>query len=346
MRLHGSRRSSIRVERLNRHGDELGVLRGVGGGSLDWNNNRTIRGIGSLMVRHVEDIDWLQTRLKIVAVINDVEYPLGIYIPIVPETQYRGVGQMWEVQLRDRLHALAEGDVGTGYTIAAGTNITTLVKQQILAANEPLGAVTETTATLRGNVTMEPGATRLQVINTALEAANYFSLWADHDGQYRIEPYVDPQSRPIVHDFVDGKNAIHKSTFTARTNLFELKNKITCISRSSGDEPALWATAEITDPNNPLSITNIGERATTEEGVEIANQAAMNAHTQRRLREISDENTTITIEHAGIPHLQLNDAVRFKSADIDGRFVVQSMRMDLSRPSHMTQTTLRQVKNA
>ena len=339
MSLTGARRVRVWAELLNASGQTLGTLAGFRGDTMTLNREATIRGQATVTVREsTQEIDWLTDRIGLRIDIDDATYEAGVYLPTAPDAQH-GMGVTRQVQLLDRTHTLDRDDVGVGYSLPTGTGIVSAVVAQIQAAGEAVGAVTQSDKELRGDIVWEPETTRLRVVNDLLDAGGFFAIWTDPTGQFRIEPYMEPQQRGITWEFEAGRNCIHSPEWTRTQDLAGIRNIVTCISRSSGDEPALVSSASITDPTHPYNVTRIGPRATTETGIEVADQATLDAYATRRLRELSSATVTVEIEHAWLPGLKPNDAVMF-----DGkRHVVQSMRTDLSRPSLLTRTSLQEV---
>lgn len=343
MSIAGSRSTRVYAELLDQSNARIGELHGFRGGKIERNRDATIKGKGTISVRETtQDVDWLTTRIMPHVVINGEDTPLGIYLAVSPDEDLSGVGAGRDVQLLDRTHVLQSDDTRGGLTLPAGTVITTAIISQIVATGENPGAINTSDKTLRGDMVIAAEDSRLDAINALADAGGFFSIWCDNRGQFRLEPYRPPQERGVAWEFVDGKTATHRAT-SRSTNIFDIKNSVTCISRSSGDEVALVSTATLTDPGSPYRVARIGVRATTETGIEITDQATLDAYTRRRLAELSSESVTVTIDHAGLPDLMPNDVVHYRSDHIQGLFVVQSTTMDLSRPSLMSTTKLQKV---
>jgi hypothetical protein len=342
--------TSYRCELLDKDEAPKGTLTGVTGGSLSYSVASTIKSQGNLRITYLPTtVDLLNDRVKVIITVNGADHPLGVFKMVVPETGYTTSGNEWDVELLDKLAILDEVSIPGIYTLPADTNIIAKVKELIEAAGETAVAITESDATLRGNVTWEEGTSRLRIINDLLEAANYFSLWCDGEGRYQATPHTDAQYRPLTHQFVDGANCRYSPTFTRSQDIWKIPNRFIAISRASEDEPAIIGIATNENPESKFSFQARGRWIDeVSSDVELADQAAADAYAARRLQEVSSAVATVTISHEWTP-LLLNDAVRFARLPvperhrIDARHVVQRMEVSLESAAFLTSTTLREV---
>ncbi len=343
-------RTSYRCELMSRTEAPLGLLEGASGVALAFSVASTIKSSGQVTVtRAGQQIDLLNDRIKIVATVDGVDHPLGVFLFQVPESSYQQVRIEGVFELQDKLSALDASTIPGIFSLAAGSNVIAKVKELIEGAGESAVSITPSAATLRGNATWDVGTSRLRIINDLLDAANYFSLWCDGEGRYQATPYVDAQNRPLAAVLEDGKTAIYSPNFVHRKDVWKIPNRFIAVSRSGEDEPAIIGIATNENPDSPFSYQSRGRWIDDQEqDLVFADQAAANAYAQRRLQEVSSASSTIEIEHAFLP-LQLNDAVYFsrqlvrESMRLAGRYVVQRMEVNLSTPAFLTKTTLREV---
>lgn len=345
--LTGNRSSRVRVDVLTRLEAPKGTLAGEIGGSVDYTTHAAVKGGGRLSVVDVgQVVDWLNDRVRPVLIVEGIgETPLGVFMAAEAPEAWGGTGRTVTVGLVDKLSILDQDAVDTTYALAAGQVITTAVATLISSTGETNMAITPSPAVLSGPLVWDPGTTKLQIVNDLLAAANYFSLFCDGTGQYRAEPYVRPAARAIVAELVDGPTAMYLPALTRDVDIYAIPNKFIAVGVGDSVTPALVSTATNEDPSSPYSFPSRGRWIVrTDTGVEAANQSTLDAYAQRRLIELTSPTSSVEIEHAYVPGLAINDAVRFRRvpAGIDARHVVSRTETPLD-PTALVKTTLTQV---
>lgn len=325
--------------RLDLHtpdGLNLGELSGVEpGGTLTWNRHVQIRGGGRLRVRSHHEWD----RVRVAPWYcrqGRADEPLGLFIarPISQTIDPAG-RPVTDIALFDRTLVLAEYATTGAYTVDAGRKITDVVAEVIAATGEDPGSITETEEVTRTEMVWEPGTTGLRIVNDLLEAANYFSIWCDARGQFRVEPYQAPASRPVRHRFRPGPKALHLPEESWDLPA-QAANRVVAISPGSHDEEAMVAVAE--RAHGPGSFAEVGRWITrVEDHLEAATQAILQEHADRLLREELAASGKVQRKAAFLP-LALNDVVL---AD-EGREVVEEITVTLT-PGELMTITSREV---
>src|SRR5690606_35361928 len=129
--------TKIEVELLSRTGALIGTLDGVSGGSIEYVNNRTVKGGGTLdVVDRNQDIDWLNVRLRPCMYINQYKWSLGVFLPSTPKENWTSEGRRWTVELLDKTSILDQDAATTSYSLPAGTNVINTVRDLILSSGE------------------------------------------------------------------------------------------------------------------------------------------------------------------------------------------------------------------
>lgn len=345
--LTGPREESWRYDILNLNNHRLGTLDEVTSASFEFSTFTTIRSSGQLESK-AKGIDWMKVRIQPWYTArgggHELSWPIGIFIPAAPGTQYSGEGASQSIELYDKLQILVDDKVESTFSVAAGTNVTTQIKGLLSAAGEVKDAVTPSDAELRTSMVWEADTTKLQVINDLLAAINYFSLWVDGYGVFHGTPYIEPAARGIAWSFKDDSNSIYSPNFFNDRDDFSVPNKVQLVSTSDGETPALTAEATNEDPNSRYSYNQRGRWITmTELDVEAASQFTLNTLAQRRLIELSNVSSTFDISHALLP-LELNSAVEFirDTEDIRTTAVVQKMSFSTG-VGEQVKTTIREV---
>lgn len=344
--LTGNRSTRFYLEILDEEDAPLLRLNGVKDGNLDWLSNAVVKGGGSLTVQDVDqEIDWLTARLRPVMAIEGLpSQPLGIFLPAeAPEIW--GNGRSWSVKLLDKTTILDQDSVAASYSLAAGTVVTTAVVSLITSAGITNYAVTPSADTLLGAMLWNAGTSKLRIINDLLASINYFSLFANFDGQVIAQPYILPAERPLIYEFIDGGNCIYDPNFVRDRDVWSIPNRVTIVGVGDGTTEALTSTIDNTDASSPYSITNRGRVIGYQEtGVEASDQDVLDAYARKRLVELTSPTASVGIYHAPVPGLAVNQAVRFRRqpAGIDARHVVSRTSIVLKGKA-LAASTLRQV---
>lgn len=342
-----NRASRVRVELLTAAEAPAGTLDGVTGGSVLYTSANSVHGSASISVTdNGQAVDWLTARVRPVVTVDGYgDTALGVFLVSEAPESWDDTGRTWAVKLLDKATILDQDSVDAAYTLDAGTVVTDAVVTLISSTGEANTAVTPSAATLVGPLVWPAGTTKLQIVNDLLSVINYFSLYCNGDGQYRGDPYTVPAARPAVWDFLDGENCIYLPGLTKDVDLFAIPNTVIAIGQGDGTTAALVSTATNDDPTSPYSTVSRGRTITTVyTGVEAADQPTLDAYALRQLIALTTPTASIDIQHAFVPGLAFNGAVRFRRtpAGIDARHVVSKTETSLD-PTALTKTTLTEV---
>jgi hypothetical protein len=345
--LTGNRNTKYYLDILDDNDVWISRLDGVTDGSLDFVANAMVKGGGSLTVRDVsQSVDWLNQRFRPTMAIQGLpEQPLGVFV-VSEAPESWDSGRSWAVKLLDKSSILDQDIITTTYTVAAGSVITdaiiTIIDGVGLTRN-----IVASSKTLVGSMVWLPGTSKLRIINDLLGVLNYFSLYMAYDGTLIGEPYVLPQSRPIAYEFLDGVNAIYQASFNRDYDIWKIPNRVVITGQGDGTTAALTSSIDNTSTSSPYSIANRGRViGYTEEGVEAADQATLDAYARRRLNELTTPTSGVEIAHAPLPGLAVNNVVRFRRAlaGIDATHTVSKTTITLKGDA-LAVSTLREVVN-
>jgi len=330
------------VDLLTRDEKPLGRLRGCKGGQVEQNVNRPITGGGSLEVRDVgQGVDWLDARVRVWWSVAGVDpWPVGTFVCSAPTAAHTATGRSWSVEILDKNHILSEDAVPAAYTVAAGANVAAAVRAVIASAGEPATAITDSPETLANAMVWPAGTSKLTIVNDLLDAINYFAIRCDGWGTYTAGPYQAPAQRPVVRDFVRGRDAVHLPTFTVDEDT-TVPNRVILTTTGSGTEEALVSVASNMDPTSRYSYPSRGRWITHTEEVEATSQQVLDDLAIRKLDARSVVSKTIEITNAPVP-LSVNDVVRFTSGPEDVVAATQAFTQALAVGATM-KTTIRQV---
>ena len=318
-------------------------LDGVTGARVEHNVNAQIRGGLSLSMRDTgQDIDWASVRFRPWVRVNDLTWPLGVFLPASPSLSHDEYGRAWEVPCLDKTSILDQDVVTTSYSVPVGTVVTERVDEIIRMAGESGASITPSDLTTRSPMVWEAGTTLLRIVNDLLESINYFSVWADRRGAFRAEPYYRPQDRKVAATFASGEYAIHSPKWSRAQDIAGVPNRVVLIVEGDDENPGMTSTLDNLDPASPYSIPSRGRvvsRVYT--GVEAADQETLDALAARYLLNASTPSATLSVEHAQVP-LDGNDVVRFASDGVDTFAVVEGWQVDLD-PGALMGGTWREV---
>lgn len=335
---------------LDRSGAYLGPLQGVlqGSGSLTRSAAASVKASAQVSVVDTGQVtDWTQVRVRPVIEVNGESWPLGVFLPDVPEVKY-GDQQQVDVSLLDKTTILDGDAFGYSFGVQKGANVADAIRDIIETTGEPATGIEDSPDLLLTALESEPDDSKLAVVNLLLDAANCFSLHTDGDGNFRADPYLAPARRPVTHAFVDGAGArvvgLYRPEFTVTQDIGSVPNRVRAVSQSEEDTPALVATAEDTDPSSPFSFGRLGYwRTHVERDVKTTSQAALQAYAERRLVDLSSPQETVQIEHPPY-QVTINDVVSFRSDryGLDGLYTVQNQDWSLAFDG-MVNSKLRKV---
>lgn len=332
----GERVLSWRFDLLDRHNQYLGVLDGVEpDGNVSFTASASVKGSGELTVHDVDTPngprhwDWLNTRVRPVAHIEgiDRDFPMGIWLPSVPEEEWAAPGRTWKIELLDRVSILDQDiytDPATGNLFAsfpAGSNIITIIRAIISDTGESVEAILDNPdAVLKSDRTYDAGTTRLQIVNDLLDTANYFSIFMDYTGAFRCEKYIDPASRPVQYEavgpFVAGPTSIYSPEFTISRDIFTVPNRVAAVLQGDGETEGLTSVAVNIDPSSPFSQPNRG-RWITKVLTDVAemDQATLDEYVRKNLVSSTSVASSVPLTHAFMPELAVNQVVAIRNPD-------------------------------
>lgn len=330
--LIGGRITTYRFDLLDRDETPLGELASVApqGGYMEWHAYAAVKGGGSLpLIDRGVDIDFLNDRIKVTALLagpaadpTPVEVPLGIYLPAAPNEAWTGLGRRWDVELADKCSILDQTITTDlygnprSYVAPMGTNVIDRVRAIITSAGESIAAIEPSDVTLPNALVWEPDATILTILNDMLQAAGFFALSVDGQGQFRTAPFVALQDRPILYEssapLGDGPNSLRAPEWSRERDIYSIPNRYVAISQGDGEAEAMFAVAVNMNPNSPFSVPSRNRfitRVTT--GVEAVDLATLQSFAQRGLAQASSVTSGITTSHMFLPDMQAGSIVRF-----------------------------------
>lgn len=328
-----------RFELLDAEDRPLGTLDGVTGGSSEIVTQSALGGSAQLEMDHRgQELDWMSHRVQAIYSNGTEEWPVGTYLLNSPEEKHSDTTLSFDIGLLTKMNVISRDRLTARHSVPTGADIIPAVVDVLASTGEERFAVTESPLTLASGISWPAGTTKLRVINDLLQAAGYWSLWCDGGGLFRVEPYLNPESRPIAHRFEHGKDSLHLPDWSREQNLSDVPNRFLAIGVGDDENPPLIGVATNNDPASPFSVPTRGHvfSAEPEEGVEAATQEVIDQYAERRLRDLMNPVARLGVGHAMLP-LEPNDLVEFVPEDGVRRLAtVQRMSMTFDWDTDIT----------
>ncbi|WP_223171006.1 hypothetical protein [Microbacterium sp. NIBRBAC000506063] len=261
---------------------------------------------------------------------GNTEWPVGTFLLSSPKAVHTAFGARYEVGLLTKMNVIQEDAVEDRFSLPAGTPVIPTVVSLIHSTGETRIAVTDSSSVLTSALTWDAGNSKLAIINELLQSAGYWALWCDGGGQFRVEPYVDPASRPVSHVFEYGEASLYLPDWEHEQNHSSVPNRFVAIGEGDEENPPLVGVAVNEDPASPYSFQARGRWITAEpdEGVEAETQTVIDQYAARRLRDLMDPVSRLTVSHAML-QLEQNALVSFIPEDgVQRLATVQRMACD------------------
>lgn len=318
---------------LDRQDSPIGVLDGVTGGRCEIVAQSPLGGSGSITLdERGQGIDWLTDRVQATFVDGTDRWTVGTWKFASPkETHHAGGMITYEVGLLTKMNIIANDSTEAPFSLLPGDAVIPAVMGLLESSGQTRIALTPSDAVRSSEYTAEAGTSKLKIINELLTGIGYWALWCDGTGQFRVQPYVDPASRPIRRAFQHGDASIHLPDWAHEQNLADVPNRIILRTHGDKDTPALVGVAVNDNPDSPFSFANLGYWTGPEgETVEAESQQVIDQLAARKLADAMHPVSRIEVGHKPVP-LDPNDVVEFIPEDGVRRLAtVQRMTLDFT----------------
>lgn len=291
---------------------------------------------GSFYRDNFDGINFLTDRLRVVVIINGVEYPCGLFV--VTSEIYRKAGTLKVVDIEgySPLYLAQRKKIENRLYISAGTNYVTQINSLLMSAG--LTDIISTPASLTfasAREDWEIGTPYLTIINDLLGEINYNTAWVDLSGAVHINKYTAPTLASITQIYTAGKFSIIGDDYTMSSDIHSKCNVFKVICSNPDLSAPMVATAENNDPSIPFSTANIGRVLSVTTVNSTPNQTALQ-ETANNLRLKSLLSTqTIEFETAINPTHTSFDVLALDNDELSGIFEETEWSMVLSPAANM-----------
>ena len=237
----------------------------VDGSSVSLGVYRTIHRTAQLKISR--ELQWGSQRLRPYLLLSSDDttwyrWPLGVFLPSVPECQVGESPQVWDVACMDKLDVL-NTPYGSSYSLAVSSNVIDAVEALITAAGETSFAFEPSTAVtpaLRAYSIVDDWTT-LTIINDLLESIGFRALWVDANGTYRSGPYVAPESLPSMWTYsTDSETTTVAEERVSIRDYYNAANVVVGIRDTPEDDIPITGDGIYTATNQSDGLTSIDAR--------------------------------------------------------------------------------------
>ena len=135
---------------------------------------------------NIDGINWLSDRLRVVVILNGVEYPCGVFIITTAPKRKVGGLKLIDIEGYSPLYLAQRKKLETRLHIDAGANYVTQINNLLIASGISDITSTATSLTLAtAREDWEIGTPYLTIINQLLAEINYNSVWVNLNGTAR-----------------------------------------------------------------------------------------------------------------------------------------------------------------
>ena len=273
-----------------------------------------------------------------------LKYPLGVFI-INPSAALNNKSVYIDVEGYDLAQIANDVKLEDAAFYAAGTVYTSSVANRIGGLYENYDVTSNPSLTNPADVEYEIGDSEISVINSMLDAINYYPLYFDENGVARAEPYIYPEDREVELEYsADNKSVIFDGVRQA-TNLFQIPNRFIRYTDDSDHDP-LRSVVTVTDPSIPSSTVNRGRIITDIESVDdVATQVTLDNLTRRAAIAASQHTETLQFTTVNMPGHGYKTCLQFRceDMDIDAKFIETAWDMELIPGGQMQHTCVKAV---
>lgn len=328
---HTHRTTTYTYTLLNSDDEELYQLDGVTTASITLSASTRLRARGSMSLADLgQEIRWGSDRVRVDIQVStrfgEYSWPLGVFLLASPKKSYDEAGASWDVELLGKLVVLDEDKVDQTFSVPQGANVVDQVVALIRGAGEERIAATPSTAVTPSMLTWEAGTPKLTVINELLGSINYWALWVDGGGTFRVEPYTRPGERSPAWTFQAGETSIHLPEWDHDQDLASVPNRVVLVGHGSENTPALIGVAINENPKSPFSFQARDRWVTfSESGVEAADQATLDALAARKLIDLSTPTSTLSVSFLPVP-LVPNNVAKWQSQGYSAAATIKEIK--------------------
>lgn len=314
---------SVRIDVL-RNGSTLTELHPVSDPLIDCDSDAQIK--MSMTGEFLENslVNWLTDELVPVQVIDNVDYPVGVFPVGTVSRRIDENGQHTvRVEAYDRCMILNQTKTERILHFDKGKLYLNAIEELLTEAGIALVMKTPSSAAMQtAREDWQIGTPYLEIINTLLAEISYDPIWFDSRGFARLQPIKTPQASNINHRYGEIEDVkLLRRPCTIEVDFFDAPNVFVAICSNPDLKEPMVATAVNDNPMSSLSTFKRGRRIVKTYKVDnIPNQAALQSYADALCMNGMISAEISTISTANLPNHGVLDTVSIIHPDIDGIF--------------------------
>lgn len=245
------------------------------------------------------------------------EWPLGIYKLSSPSRSSTELSITRPIIAQDYLCSLLQNDkLGSRWTVSGGENYITgthgvLAVIQAMGIDTSSWSITSTTKTLPSTLDFDINTSRLDIVNTLLQAINYQPIRSAPDGKGIIEPFVLPENRATEDTLnCDVNSQVEASEVTEQTEIDSVANDI-ILSQANPDSNSITSEDSNSKVTSATSTVITGRRNVAFRELDAADQSTLDALAQRDLSLAANASKRIQLKTIPRPFHDNEDRIKF-----------------------------------
>ena len=309
----------------------LDTLTTVHNGTVELSSTDRLGGNATLTINEhlAEQINWQRDRVKITyrPLGEYTKWDLGVFLFTSPDYRRRLVSS-YEVELQTKMLILDEASTEGPWALPAGSNLIDACVELIQSTGETKIAATPSQAVTATEIVFPTGESLLTVINTLLEAANYWACHTDGAGQFILAPYQRPSERTVSWTFKAGETSLHAPEWDRSHDQSSVPNRVEVFTPGDDETDPIIGVATNTNPDSPYSYQSRSRWITRREQVEAASQVEADELAARYLLGAMNPLAKLSVSHA-VLNLRPRQVVAFESRGINTRATIQKMSIPI-----------------
>jgi hypothetical protein len=310
--------------------------------SINYSSLSRLKSSANIKMKEDEDIDYLNDRIQPIVILNNVEYPLGVFLICSPSRNISSIKVTRDITCYSKLQLLDDDKVLERHFVPAGTNVINEIIRLLGTNSYSLSPNTLTTST---NREWEIGTPKLDIINDLLATINYISLLVDNQGKFTANPYVLPTDRVFTITYEEGFDSILIPDMIEDFDLFSVPNIFVRYSNNPDINPPLRVVYE---NNNPSSVTSTVKRkrpiVDAAEVTDVADLQTLTDICKKDAYNSSNKYTHLEFKTGINPVHGYLDCLWVKCGDINAKYIETSWNMDLKVGGKMNHVARRVIE--
>ncbi|WP_069999450.1 hypothetical protein [Cellulosilyticum sp. I15G10I2] len=285
----------------------------------------TLKSTANLKMKNDNSIDFMNDRIKVICRLNNIDYPLGIYIITSPNKDKNEDLIYRDIYAYSPIVLLQRDKMQTRYFLPQGSNIIAEVKRLLGTHSYNIEEGTFISAI---NKEFEVGTPIIEIINDLLSSINYTSLYVDVNGVFSAKKYVLPSDRNIEIEYKEGKGSILHKTVREDMDLFNIPNIFIRYTNNPNINPPLIARYENNRVDSLTSTVNTSPNVDAQEVVDVVDINVLQDICKKDAYNASQIYSHLEFESAINPvHSYLN-CLYVKYGDIDNKYIETSWEIE------------------